>query len=182
MITLIAACSKNRVIGNNNKLIWHVPGDLKRFKELTSGHTVLMGRKTFESIGKPLPNRRNVILSRDQNLKIEGCFVYSSLTEVLELFGNDLFIIGGEEIYKQTIGYADFIELTLINKEFEGDAFFPEIPSHFTEIKSRRQNLECDEFKYSYITYEHVKHLNHRLANIDLSHFPEELFGDDEQE
>ena len=95
MITLIAACSKNRVIGDKNKLIWHVPGDLKRFKELTSGHTVLMGRKTFESIGKPLPNRRNVILSRDINLNIEGCLVYSNLTEVLELFGNDLFIIVG---------------------------------------------------------------------------------------
>ena len=181
MITLIAACSKNRVIGKDNKLIWHVPGDLKRFKELTSGHTVLMGRKTFESIGRPLPNRRNIILSRDTNLQIEGCLVYSNLTEVLELFGNDLFIIGGEEIYKQTIGYADFIELTLIQKEFEGDAFFPQIPEYFNEIKSRRQNLECDEFKYSYITYEHVKHLNHRLANIDLSHFPDELFGEDEQ-
>jgi dihydrofolate reductase len=176
MITLIAACSKNRVIGKDNTLIWKVPGDLKRFKEITTGHTVLMGRKTFESIGKPLPNRRNVILSRDHNLKIEGCLVYSNLKEVLELFGNDLFIIGGEEIYRQTIGYADYIDLTFIHKEYEGDAYFPEIPSHFLEIKSKRQNLECEDFKYSFITYEHIKHLNHRLNTIDLTHFPDTLF------
>ena len=88
MITLIAACSSNKVIGKNNKLIWNVPGDLKRFKELTSGHTVLMGRKTYESIGKPLPNRRNIVLSRNPELKIDGCLVYSNLSEVLELYKN----------------------------------------------------------------------------------------------
>lgn len=152
MITLIAACSKNRVIGKDNKLIWHVPGDLKRFKELTSGHTVLMGRKTFESIGKPLPNRRNIILTRNPDFKPEGCLVYSNLLEVLELYHNDLFVIGGEEIYKQTIGYADYIELTLINKEYEGDAFFPEVPDLFVEKK--KEKLSCDEFEYAYITYE----------------------------
>jgi dihydrofolate reductase len=179
MITLIAACSKNRVIGKDNQLIWHVPGDLKRFKELTSGHTILMGRKTFESIGKPLPNRRNVILTRDKNFTAEGCLVYNDLKEVLELFKNDLFVIGGEEIYRQTIGYADFIELTLIHKKYEGDAFFPEIPDWFHEIKGKRQDLECDEFKWSYITYEHHKHWNKRLSEIDLTFFPDELFDDE---
>jgi dihydrofolate reductase len=178
MITLIAACSKNKIIGNENKLIWKVPGDLKRFKELTTGHTVLMGRKTFESIGRPLPNRRNIILTRDKAFKADGCLVYSDLKEVLELFGNDLFIIGGEQIYKQTIGYADFIELTLIHKEFEGDAYFPEIPDWFHEIKGKRQNLECEEFKWSYITYEHTKHWNKRLSEIDLNAFPDTLFDD----
>lgn len=151
MITLIAACSSNKVIGNNNKLIWHVPGDLKRFKELTSGHTILMGRKTYESIGRPLPNRRNIILSRDPNLKIEGCLVYSDLLEVLELYKNDLFVIGGEEIYRQTLGYADKIELTLIHKEYEGDAYFPEITEHFTI--GEQQDLSGPEFDYSYISY-----------------------------
>ena len=151
MITLIAACSKNKIIGNENKLIWKVPGDLKRFKELTTGHTVLMGRKTFESIGRPLPNRRNIILTRDKAFKADGCLVYSDLKEVLELFGNDLFIIGGEQIYKQTIGYVDYIELTLIHKEFEGDAFFPEIPNNFREIS--KIDMSCNEFDYSYITY-----------------------------
>jgi dihydrofolate reductase len=144
MITLIAACSKNKVIGKENTLIWKVPGDLKRFKELTTGHNVLMGRKNFESIGRPLPNRRNIILTRDKDFKADGCLVYSDLKEVLELFGNDLFIIGGEQIYKQTIGYVDYIELTLIHKEFEGDAYFPEIPDWFHEIKGKRQNLECE--------------------------------------
>jgi dihydrofolate reductase len=175
MITLIAACSKNRVIGNENKLIWNIPGDLKRFKELTTGHTVLMGRKTFESIGRPLPNRRNVILTRDKEFKAEGCLVYSDLKEVLELFGNDLFIIGGEQIYKQTIGYADFIELTLVHKEFEGDAYFPEIPKYFHELKSKRQDLECDEFKWSYITYRHNQHW-HELSETDLNRLPDNSF------
>jgi dihydrofolate reductase len=179
MITLIAACSKNRAIGKENKLIWHVPGDLKRFKELTSGHTVLMGRKTFESIGKPLPNRRNVILTRDKTFTADGCLIYHNLKEVLELFKNDLFIIGGEEIYRQTIGYADYIDLTFIHKEYEGDAFFPEIPHWFYEIKGKRQNLECEDFKWSYITYEHTKHRNKRLSEIDLNIFPDELFDDE---
>jgi len=170
MITLIAACSKNRVIGKNNQLIWKVPGDLKRFKEITSGHTVLMGRKTYESIGKPLPNRRNIILTRNTNFIAEGCLVYSDLKEVLDLYKNDLFVIGWEEIYKQTLGYADYIDLTFIDKEFEGDAYFPEIPLWFREIKSKRQNLECDEFKYSYVTYEHINFLNERLSKTDLNY------------
>lgn len=154
MITLIAACSSNKVIGKNNTLIWKVPGDLKRFKELTSGHTVLMGRKTFDSIGKALPNRRNVILSRNPDLKVDNCLVYSDIKEVIALYKNDLFVIGGEEIYKQTLRYASFIELTLIDKEFEGDAFFPEIPNWFVE--TNRQDLTCAEFNYSYITYKNT--------------------------
>ena len=150
MITMVAACSSNRVIGKENKLIWRVPGDLKRFKEMTTGQTVVMGRKTYESIGKPLPNRTNVILSRDTELKIEGCLISSNLEDVLNTYPN-AFIIGGEEIYRQCMDYADNISLTLINKEFEGDAFFPEIPASFIEME--RQDMKCDEFTYSYITY-----------------------------
>ncbi len=152
MITLIAAQSSNNVIGKDNTLIWKVPGDLKRFKELTLGHTVLMGRKTFESIGKPLPNRRNVVLSRDTSLKIDGCLVYNDLSNVIGLYNSDLFVIGGEEIYRQTLNFADRIELTYIHKEFEGDAYFPEIPISFREVS--RIDMKCDEFEYSYITYE----------------------------
>jgi dihydrofolate reductase len=181
MITLIAACSLNKVIGKNNTLIWKVPGDLKRFKELTSGHTVLMGRKTYESIGRPLPNRRNIILTRNPEFKAEGCLIYSDLKEVLDLYKNDLFVIGGEEIYKQTLGYADYVELTLINKEFEGDAFFPNVPDWFVEQK--REDLNCEEFDFSYITYQHIKHYNkeqnERLSKIDPSIFPEELFDEE---
>ena len=156
MITIVAACSINRVIGKDNKLIWRVPGDLKRFKEMTTGHTVLMGRKTYESIGRPLANRRNVVISRNPNLVIEGCLNYTNLNESLNLFKNDLYIIGGEEIYRQTLPYADRVELTLIDKNFEGDAFFPELPDCFEE--TGRIDMECDEFKYSYITYD-VKHI-----------------------
>jgi len=152
MITIVAACSSNRVIGKDNKLIWNVPGDLKRFKEMTSGHTVLMGRKTYESIGRPLPNRRNVILSRNSELIVEGCFTYTSLVDTLDMFKNDVFIIGGEEIYRQSLPYVNRIELTLIHKEFEGDAFFPEIPLNFKMVN--KIDMKCEEFDYSYISYE----------------------------
>ena len=151
MITLIAACSKNRIIGNDNKLIWNVPGDLKRFKELTSGHTILMGRKTYESIGKPLPNRRNIVLSRNTT-EINNCLVYSSLIEVLNLYKNDLFVIGGGEIYKQCLPYANKIELTYIDKDFEGDTYFPIIDESF-KITNKIDNVS-DNFNFSYITYE----------------------------
>ena len=109
MIKLIAACSTNRVIGNNNSLIWNIPDDLKRFKKLTTGHNILMGRKTFESIGKALPNRRNIILSRNLNFNADNCLVYNNIEEVLSLYKNDLIVIGGEEIYKQTIKYASIL-------------------------------------------------------------------------
>lgn len=152
MITLIAACSSNRVIGKDNQLIWKVPGDLKRFKELTTGHPILMGRKTFDSIGRPLPNRTNIVITRDKNWKHEGCLVYNNFEDVLSLFEKqNLFVIGGGEIYKKLIGLADKIELTLIKKDFEGDAFFPEIDSNWTV--ENIENHSCDEFEFSYITY-----------------------------
>jgi dihydrofolate reductase len=152
MITLIAACSKNRVIGKDNQLIWKVPGDLKRFKELTTGHPILMGRKTFESIGRPLPNRTNIVITRNKNWKQEGCLVYNNFEDVLSLFEKEnLFVIGGGEIYKMLINLADKIELTLIDKDFEGDAYFPEIDSNWTVENIESQS--CPEFDYSYITY-----------------------------
>jgi len=152
MITLIAACSKNRVIGKDNQLICKVPGDLKRFKELTTGHPILMGRKTFESIGRPLPNRTNIVITRDKNWKQEGCLVYNNFEDVLYIFEKEnLFIIGGGEIYKSLINLADKIELTLIDKDFDGDAYFPEIDSNWTVEKVESQS--CPEFNYSYITY-----------------------------
>lgn len=149
---MIAACSSNRVIGKNNSLIWKVPGDLKRFKELTTGHSVLMGRKTFESIGKALPNRQNIILTRDKNYEVENCLVYNRLDEILSIFEKkNLWVIGGGEIYKQLLPYCDKIELTIIDKEFEGDAFFPELDDNW--IIEKKENHRCDEFSYSYITF-----------------------------
>lgn len=153
MITIIAAVSKNLVIGKDDTLIWKVPGDLKRFKELTTGHPVLMGRKTFESIGKPLPNRTNIILSK-KTKTIEGCLVYSDWRDALPLFeAQHLFVIGGEEIYRQLLPIADRLELTLIDKEFEGDAYFPDV--NFDKWKEiLREDKTCDEFDYHFVTYE----------------------------
>ena len=153
MITLIAACSKNRAIGKDNKLLWHLPNDLKRFKRLTTGKTVVMGRKTFESIGKPLPNRKNIVLTTNKDLLIEGCEVITSISE-LNLI-EDIVIIGGEQIYKLFIDLADIIELTLIDKYFDGDAFFPEIDLD-KFIKDVDEPMHGDEYNYNYITYKKI--------------------------
>ena len=143
MIRLIVAISTNRCIGKNNTLVWKLPSDLKRFKQITSGHTVVMGRKTFQSIGKPLPNRRNIIITRDLGFGAEGCEVVNSIEEALLLSSEDCFIIGGSEIYKQTIDLADKIYLTLVHEEFDGDSFFPEIPNNFREVY--REDFGADE-------------------------------------
>lgn len=155
MIRIIVAMSKNRVIGNNNQLIWKLSSDLKRFKELTTGNSVVMGRKTFESIGKPLPNRRNVIITRNNEYVVEGCEIVSSLEEALLLTNNNCFIIGGGEIYKQALDITDKIYLTLVHKEFEGDTQFPELDKQWAKIS--RKDFEADEkneYKYSFIEYE----------------------------
>lgn len=151
MINIIVAMSKNRVIGDSNTLIWHLPEDLKRFRQLTTGNTIVMGRKTYESIGKPLPNRRSIIITRDPDYSVEGCEVVNSLEEALLLSNNDCFIIGGGEIYRQSVDIADRIYLTLINKEFEGDTSFPEIKD-WVEVSS--ENFVTDDFGYSFIEYE----------------------------
>jgi len=151
MIKIIVAMSKNRVIGDSNTLIWHLPEDLKRFRQLTTGNTIVMGRKTYESIGKPLPNRRSIIITRDPDYSVEGCEVVNSLEEALLLSNNDCFIIGGGEIYRQAIDIADRIYLTLINKEFEGDTSFPELKD-WVEISY--EDFDNDDFEYSFIQYE----------------------------
>ena len=158
MIKIIVATSKNRVIGNKNSLIWYLPADLKHFKSLTVGSAIIMGRKTYESIGKPLPNRRSIIITRDENLQIKDCEVVNSLEEALLLCNNDCFIIGGGEIYKQSLSIADELYLTLIDEEFEGDTYFPEIDENWFE--SERQDFEPDnknKYKYSFIKYERYK-------------------------
>lgn len=144
--------SKNRVIGDSNTLIWHLPEDLKRFKQLTTGNAIVMGRKTYESIGRPLPNRRNIIITRDKDYSIEGCEVVNSLEEAFLITGSDCFVIGGGEIYKQSLSYSEKIYLTLIDKDFEGDTEFPEINSEWKEIN--KEDFESSEFNWSFIEYE----------------------------
>jgi len=131
ILSIIVAVGKNNEIGEGNRLLWHLPAELKHFKEITTGHTIIMGRKTFESLPKgPLPNRRNIVISRNPELKIEGAEVYSSLELALLKTINDdeVFIIGGAQIYRQTFPDADKLYLTKVHAEFpQADTFFPEI-------------------------------------------------------
>ena len=156
-LTIIAAASTNNVIGFDNKLIWNIPKDLKRFKELTQGHSVIMGRKTFESLPSPLPNRRNIVVTRNKDYSPEGIEVFSSIEDAIDVCREDLqpFIIGGGEIYSQTINLVDKIELTRVYKDYQGDAFFPDIPLDKFELAYELVNYLDDDSntKYSFLTY-----------------------------
>jgi dihydrofolate reductase len=161
MISIIVAVAENNVIGKDNKLIWHLPKDLKHFKETTTGHYIIQGRKTFESFGKPLPNRTTLIVTRNKNYKAEGCIVVNSLQEALDIAidEKEVFIIGGGEIYKQAMPIADRIYLTKVHQLFDGDTFFPEIKlKEWAEIS--RQDFEPDEknkYSFSIIIYDRKK-------------------------
>lgn len=148
--------SKNRVIGNNNSLIWSLPNDLKRFRKLTTGNTVVMGRKTYESIGKTLPNRRNIIITRNENLSIDDdCEIVNSLEEALLLCNNNCFIIGGGEIYKQSMSLADKLYITYVDGDLEGDTKFPELGSNWVEVVKEDFNIdEKHQYNYSFVEYE----------------------------
>ena len=153
MIALVVAMAENRVIGKNNQLVWRLPADLKFFKNLTTGHPIIMGRKTFESIGKPLPNRTNIVITRQQDFEAEGCLVAHSLNEALMLaqqLDSEIFIIGGAEIYKQAMFLADTIYLTEVHHTFEGDTFFPEIDSVLWEETSRDEHSSDEKNPYDY--------------------------------
>ena len=156
-LTIIAAVSINNVIGNNNKLIWKLSNDLKRFKNLTTNHSVIMGRKTFETLPNPLPDRDNIVITRDTNYSKPNIQVCSSIEDAINLTKTDTqpFIIGGGEIYSQTINIVDKIELTRVHEEFDGDAYFPEIPLDIFElINEENYNSDLEnEFDYSYLTY-----------------------------
>jgi len=159
MITIIAAIANNHVLGKNNQLIWHLPADLKRFKLTTTGHTVIMGRKTFESLGnKPLPNRTNIIITANKNFKAKNCILAHSLQEAIFYAKADAnpFILGGAHIYKQAIALADVLDLTFIHHSFEGDVFFPEIDKAIWK-ETARQDFKADEknkFDYSFVRFE----------------------------
>lgn len=127
MISLISAVARNGVIGQSNNLVWHIAEDLRRFKSITTGHPVIMGRKTFESLGRPLPARINVVITRQENYQAGCAMVVHSLQEALALFnpGQETFVIGGGEIYTQSMPLADRLYLTEVDAEYEGDVFFP---------------------------------------------------------
>lgn len=150
MVSHIVACSDNNIIGADGEIPWNIPDDLKRFKRLTSNHVVIMGRKTHESIGKPLPNRVNVVITRQAGYKSEGCLIATSIEDALKVSGvsdDEIFIIGGGEIYRQSMDLIDTIHMTRVWGKAEGDAEYPEIPSDF--------KVTCveDMDGFSYITY-----------------------------
>lgn len=152
---MIAAASGNDVIGKDNDMLWRLPDDFKRFKALTSGHSIIMGRKTFESLPGILPNRTHVIVTRNKDYKVDGCEVESSLVEALitSRTEKDVFIIGGGEIYKQGMELADKIELTRVHANFEGDTFFPEI--NLNEWKLVKEEFHDRDLKHQYsFTYQ----------------------------
>lgn len=155
--SIIVAIAKNNAIGKDNKLLWYLPNDLKHFKEVTTGHTVIMGRKTFDSVGKPLPKRRNIVVTR-QPITIEGCEVVSSIEAALALCAGEeeVFIVGGAEIYRQALHLTNRIYLTRVDQDFDGDTFFPKLDPKEWEEKER-EDFEPDEknkYHYSFITLE----------------------------
>lgn len=153
IISVICAIAKNRAIGKNNQLLWHIPEDFKHFKETTTGHPIMMGQRTFESIGRPLPNRRNIVITNDPSFCAEGCEIVHSIPEAIEkaceVETDEIFFIGGGMIYQQAVPMADKLYLTVVDQEFEADTFFPEY-NKFTKIISERESGN-EEFKYKFL-------------------------------
>lgn len=150
-MNIIVAMSRNRVIGKDKKLLWHIPEDLKNFKKLTTGNTVIMGRKTFESIGKPLPNRQNIVISRSMKPKagVDICPTMEKALAKAESYGKEVFVIGGGEIYKQTLPFAHRIYVSYVKETYEGDTFFPPFDEKEWMI------IEQQQFKdFEYLVYE----------------------------
>ncbi|HET7798168.1 MAG TPA: dihydrofolate reductase [Nevskia sp.] len=155
--SIIVAMAKNRTIGVNNTLPWRCPEDLKHFKALTMGHHMIMGRKTFDSIGKPLPGRTTVVVTRDMNLKIDGCVMAHSLKDAIDACANDseVFIVGGAEIYAQSLELADTLYITEVQQDVGGDAHFPEFDRDSWQEVARevRSQLEPQPLEYHFVTY-----------------------------
>lgn len=155
-ISIIAAIANHCVIGLNNTLPWHLPEDLKRFRALTMGHHIIMGRKTYESLGRLLPGRTTVIVTRQAGYKVDGAKIAGSLEDAVRMCGGDeeVFVIGGAEIYRESLNLADRMYLTEIDAEFPGDAWFPEFePAHWQE-RNRLRQLSAEGLPYSFVDYE----------------------------
>ncbi|WP_166922890.1 dihydrofolate reductase [Flavobacterium poyangense] len=155
MIIMIAAVAENNALGKNNELIWHLPNDFKRFKALTTNHHIIMGRKTFESLPKPLPNRTHVVITRQENYQPEGCIVVKSIEEAIAKCptNEDSFVIGGGEIYTLAMPFADVLEITRVHHSFEADTFFPDIKKEEWQLVESEANEKDEKHLYDY-TYE----------------------------
>jgi len=157
MISLIVAMDSKGVIGKNNQLPWHLPADLKYFKEVTTGHPIVMGRKTRDSIGRNLPNRENVIITRDRNYECNGCTILHSIDE-LKAWSNshndiEIFIIGGAEIFKETMDIIDRLYITLIEEEFDGDTYFPTVDLEKWNLIKKQKGIQDSKNTYNYNFY-----------------------------
>jgi dihydrofolate reductase len=153
MISIVVAVADNNVIGKDNQLIWHLPADLRYFKQKTLGHPMIMGRKTFESIGKPLPGRTTIIVTRQEGYTVEGCLVAHSVQEAIQKakeLDEQVSIIGGAEIYKQALPHVDVIYLTRVHHTFDGDTFFPELNEAEWEHISAEPHEPDEKNKYPY--------------------------------
>jgi dihydrofolate reductase len=159
MITLIAAAAENNALGKDNQLLWHLPEDFKRFKQITSGHYIIMGRKTFESFPKPLPNRTHVIITRQKDYLAEGCIVVHSLEEAIAISPKteEVFIIGGAEIYNQSIDSADKIELTRVHTNLDADAYFPTFDLNHWELVFEEHHYKDERHNYDYTFETYLK-------------------------
>lgn len=158
MISIIVAIAQNYAIGKNNELLWHISNDLKRFKKITQGHSVLMGKKTYESLPKvPLPNRKNIVITDVAGEKFEGCITVYSIEEAMQVCENDeeVFVIGGGSIYRQFLPKADKLYLTKVHKDFDADTFFPEINYDEWELTEKEDVNEDtqNDFNYTFLTY-----------------------------
>jgi len=160
-VSLIVAMDKNRVIGKNNRLPWRLPADLRRFKETTMRHALIMGRKTYESIGRALPGRKNIVLTKQKGFQPEGCFTASSIEEAIAMAGTDeeVFVIGGAQVFERALPLAHRIYLTLIEDEFDGDVFFPEFDDRLW-VEKDRQSFSADRenpFSYTFLVLDRVE-------------------------
>lgn len=159
MISVIVAVAQNGVIGGDNQLLWHISEDLQRFKAITTGHPVVMGRKTFESLGRPLPRRTNVVISRNADYKADGCTVVGSLEEALVLFPpeEEVFIIGGGQIYIQGLEFADKVYLTVVERDYEGDTVFPTLDPSVWSVVAEQRHERGQDFPYPFRYVDYVR-------------------------
>lgn len=160
IVTIVVAIGDNNAIGKDNELLWYLPTDLKHFKTITKGHTIIMGRKTFDSIGKPLPYRRNIVITRSENLEISGAEVVHTVDEALALCAGEeeVFIVGGAEIYKLAMDKTDRIYLTTVHQSYEGDAYFPEIDRSLWKVvaSERHEPDEVHNVAFTFSTLERI--------------------------
>lgn len=159
MLSIIVAFDRNRTIGKDNQLPWHLPRDLANFKKVTMGHPIVMGRKTYESIGRPLPGRENIILTRNRSYEADGCKIIHTIDDLRQIkqqYNDELFILGGAEIFKEVLPEVDRLYVTYIDAEFVGDTFFPEVDLNEWKEISREKGIkdENNPYDYEFIVYE----------------------------